>query len=276
MNILTYLLNRKYPSIYFLIVNFIIFFIAILMRFFEDYFNKTVTGILLVFLECLSFYFLISIFQNLQKQADEDIKRASLYHQKKIQEEHLLAMMQAEEDFDKLSKKFEQIKNSASDSVDPDFQKEMNHLFISYCPNKIVDAILYHKSLIMKKNHINYYVKASVKEQLEIDDFAVLTVLNNMIDNALEAALQSKEKKPYVDICIFTKANYLIIQVENSVRQNFEMTVGKSSKNNPGEHGIGLEIIHQQCKKYHGKFYHEYDAAASCVICTATLRLEER
>ena len=46
----------------------------------------------------------------------------------------------------------------------------------------------------MKKNHINYYVKASVKEQLEIDDFAVLTVLNNMIDNALEAALQSKKK----------------------------------------------------------------------------------
>ncbi|MEI3116886.1 MAG: hypothetical protein V8S30_02370 [Merdibacter sp.] len=57
MNKLTHLLNRKYPSIYFLIVNFIIFFIAILMRFFEDYFNKTVTGILLVFWNVFHFIF---------------------------------------------------------------------------------------------------------------------------------------------------------------------------------------------------------------------------
>lgn len=273
MNKFFHFAAQRYLNISFFIVNFVIFAIAILMRFFDQQTNKISLGILLVLLECFSFYLLIKIFQNLQKQTQEDIERASLYHQKEIQEEHLLAMMQADQDIDKLSKQLEEMQKNAVDTIDPQFQKEMDNLFISYCPNKIIDAILYHKSFLMKKQHINYYVKASVKDDLNIEDFAILSVLNNMIDNAMEACLQSKAAKPYVEVRIFTKANYLVIQVENSVNEDFKMIIGKSSKADDREHGLGLEIIQQQCKKHYGTFEHEYDADEKAVICTATMRL---
>ena len=58
MNKLTHLLNRKYPSIYFLIVNFIIFFYCDPYAFpLRIIFNKTVTGILLVFWNVFHFIF---------------------------------------------------------------------------------------------------------------------------------------------------------------------------------------------------------------------------
>ena len=269
------LLRQRSLNVYFILVNLVIFTITILLRFHSDTPYKTMITLVLVVLECFSFFLLIKIFQDLKKQTEEDIKRETLYQQKKIQDEHLLAMMQADQDIEKLSKQLEILKKSATEPIDPKFKEEMDNLFISYCPNKIVDAILYHKSFLMKKNHIRYLVKASVKEDLNLEDFAILSVLNNLIDNAMEACITSKASKPYVDVAIHTQANYLIMQVKNPISSEMNALPKKSTKNDLREHGLGLDIIKQQCKKHHGSFTAEINEKERTITCTATLRLEK-
>lgn len=274
MSYIIKLFHQRSLNVYFILVNLIIFIITILLRFHSDTPYKTMITLMLVALECFSFFLLIKIFQDLKKQTEEEIKRETLYQQKKIQDEHLLAMMQADQDIEKLSKQLEILKNSSSDTIDPQFKEEMDNLFISYCPNKIVDAILYHKSFLMKKNHIRYLVKASVKEDLVLEDFAILSVLNNLIDNAMEACTAHNISKPYVDISIHTQANYLIVQVKNPISPEMTALPKKSTKKDRREHGLGLGIIEQQCKKHHGSFTVEINEKEHAITCTATLRLE--
>lgn len=274
MNNILQFIRQRSLHVYFILINLLIFSITILMRFHQETPYKMVIALFLVTLECFSFFLLIKIFQDLKIQTEKDIQRENLYHQKKLQEEHLLAMIQADHDIEKLSKQLEEMKTNPYHTLDPKFKEEMDNLFVSYCPNKIMDAILYHKSFLMKKNHISYYVKASAKEHLNIDDFAILSVLNNLIDNAMEACIRANRPKPFVDVRIFTQANYLIIQVENPVDSNFKTFPKKSTKQDNREHGLGLAIIVQQCKKHHGDFHYEIHEEDHTIVCTATLRME--
>ena len=103
MSYIIKLFHQRSLNVYFILVNLIIFTITILLRFHYDTPYKTMITLMLVALEFFSFFLLIKIFQDLKKQTEEEIKRETLYQQKKIQDEHLLAMMQADQVIYKLS-----------------------------------------------------------------------------------------------------------------------------------------------------------------------------
>lgn len=98
---------------------------------------------------------------------------------------------------------------------------------------------------------------AQIKAEIENLPFAYMdsvdfsSLLNNMLDNALCAALHSKRKR--LEVNIASKKGIDVITVRNSIdesvlEQNPEL---KSSKKDPG-HGYGIKQIKAIAEKYNG------------------------
>ena len=113
--------------------------------------------------------------------------------------------------------------------IDELLHEEADSLFVNYCPHKIVDALLYHKSLIMKSHGIDYSIVAAVPAELNLDGYAILSVLSNLIDNAIEAVL-ALDKDRVIDIHLHTRANVLVCQVENTIPAHAALVKGRSTK----------------------------------------------
>ena len=85
----------------------------------------------------------------------------------------------------------------------------------------------------------------------EID---LISLLGNLINNAIEAAQDSRRK--YIGLQIYRNEtnNYAILKLENSFVKVPEKkgTVFETSKSNKKLHGIGLEHVKKIIKQYEG------------------------
>lgn len=224
---------------------------------------------------CASGFFAIRLIRTLLDKMQEDARKEVLRAQAAIQKEHVLATMKAEQDMVRLQKKLkEMMKDAPQDEasrrakIDELLHEEADSLFVNYCPHKIVDALLYHKSLIMKSNNIDYSIVAAVPANLDLDGYAILSVLSNLIDNAIEAVL-AHDGERIIDIHLHTRANVLVCQVENTVPPHTSLIKGRSTKKDSQQHGLGLAIIEHTCKMHHGMFSHEMQG--NRCRCTAML-----
>ncbi len=224
---------------------------------------------------CGSGFFAVRLIRTLLEEMQEDTRKEVLRAQNAIQKEHLLATMKAEQDMARLQEKLKtMMKDIPQDEmvrrakIDELLHEEADSLFVNYCPHKIVDALLYHKSLIMKSHGIDYSIVAAVPAELNLDGYAILSVLSNLIDNAIEAVL-ALDKDRVIDIHLHTRANVLVCQVENTIPAHAALVKGRSTKKDQKQHGLGLAIIEHTCKTHNGLFTHETDGTRC--RCTATL-----
>ena len=92
-----------------------------------------------------------------------------------------------------------------------------------------------------------------------VDDFDLVTILDNLLDNALEAATVSSEKK--VELLTDHKNTYDIITVLNScdappiAKGQHLITTKKDAK----MHGLGMKSVARALKSYQGDFDWNYD-----------------
>lgn len=191
--------------------------------------------------------------------------------------------MQSEKDLMKIRKELQFAVRNYNIKTEDESRKLADYLLegykdrilISYCSNKVIDAVLYNKSLLMKKLHISYAITALIDENIGIEDYVLMAVLVNMLDNAIEACEQVTFGKRKVLIDLYRKSNYVIFKVENSIRtnSNIEFTSGKSTKKNKENHGIGLQVIESICKKYQGSNHFRVNMKTKMITCTAILMI---
>lgn len=135
--------------------------------------------------------------------------------------------------------------------------------------NSLLNYIINTKLQFAKENGID--VKAEIEnlsfEQIGSVDFSAL--LNNLLDNAIEASLNSNDKKIVVNI--LRKRGYDTILVKNkinkSVLKNNPSLI--STKKNEEEHGYGLKHINSIVDKYGAMLdiYEEEDFFCVYVVC---------
>lgn len=125
--------------------------------------------------------------------------------------------------------------------------------------NKTLDIII-NKYLLLcesKKIHIYFDTKTANLAFIESPDLTAL--LNNLLDNAVEAAELSSEKEILVKL--FTKNNSMqVIKIVNSCNtepnaKNNNLLTIKTDKN---LHGLGLKSVKKIVNKYNGSFEWEY------------------
>lgn len=118
--------------------------------------------------------------------------------------------------------------------------------------NSLLNYIINTKLQFAKENGID--VKAEIEnlsfDQIGSVDFSAL--LNNLLDNAIEASLNSNYKEIVVNI--LRKRGYDTILVKNKIDQSVlkDNTSLISTKKNKEEHGYGLKHIKLLVDKYEG------------------------
>ena len=125
-----------------------------------------------------------------------------------------------------------------------------------YCRHPLLNAILCEQK--DKANSLNINFSATVAKNIflnGISDFDIISIMMNLLDNAIEATTKCIDNK-YVKINIFMSNNfqYLRVDIENSYdgtiieNSNNFITTKEDSQN----HGIGLKIIGSIIDNYSG------------------------
>ena len=121
--------------------------------------------------------------------------------------------------------------------------------------NPITDIIIHQKKQEADRAGVKFSVDFSYPKELQIDVYDIGVILNNALENAIEAAAWLNRNK-YVSLHSYVKGNLFFVEVENSfVREivmNQESGLPESSKLNKKLHGMGLTNIQRCARKYKG------------------------
>ena len=125
--------------------------------------------------------------------------------------------------------------------------------------NDMVDSLLNYK--IQKANEVLNVVetKISIPQQLRLRSFDLNVLLGNLLDNAIDASMQTEDKK--LNITIKLDKGVLFLNICNSCqkiadgRSDFLRTTKKDKAN----HGIGLNNVRRIVEKYHGDIAFLYE-----------------
>ena len=121
--------------------------------------------------------------------------------------------------------------------------------------NPITDIIIHQKKQEADRAGVKFSVDFSYPKELQIDVYDIGVILNNALENAIEAATLLNRDK-YVSLHSYVKGNLFFVEVENSfareIVMNKESGLPKSSKANKKFHGMGLTNIQRCARKYRG------------------------
>ena len=121
--------------------------------------------------------------------------------------------------------------------------------------NPITDIIIHQKKQEADRAGIKFSVDFNYPKELQIDVYDIGVILNNALENAIEAATLLERDK-YVSLHSYVKGNLFFVEVENSfardVVMNKESGLPESSKSNKKFHGMGLTNIQRCARKYKG------------------------
>ncbi|MGN0523725.1 MAG: GHKL domain-containing protein [Eubacterium sp.] len=135
--------------------------------------------------------------------------------------------------------------------------ENQNHINISN--NKMLDLLLNKYIVICKSKGIsfNYDVKTVSLDYIDNSELSIL--ICNILDNAIESAVQSTDKT--VNLSLKRIGNMDLLSVENSCdtppkHKGNKLITSKGDKQN---HGYGTKIIERHAKQNNGKYEWFYD-----------------
>ena len=130
---------------------------------------------------------------------------------------------------------------------------------VVFSGNKTLDIIINKYNTLCANKNIKITFNVKTANLIDIDNTDLSTILNNALDNAVEAAEKSINKMVSVDI--YTKSPFEIIKIQNScdktpIIENKKLLTSKSEKS---LHGFGIESIERTVNHYGGVFDWLYD-----------------
>lgn len=127
--------------------------------------------------------------------------------------------------------------------------------------NAVTDVIINDKYQKAVKSGIAFRVKFDYRETDTISAFDIGIILNNLLDNAIEACENLEQVKRHIGLTLKRKNHFLLIEVENSFDGKLEWKYGEvvpatmKESSLPDvlmEHGIGLKNVKDVADRYLG------------------------
>lgn len=122
--------------------------------------------------------------------------------------------------------------------------------------NELLDVLFTEKSLYCEQNGIEFTCMIEGQKLSFMESGDLCCLFGNIIDNALEAVINLKEKqKRIINIVIKSKNDMLIVQEENyfSAPVSFSDGLPLTTKADKNYHGFGLRSIRMIARKYGGE-----------------------
>lgn len=149
-----------------------------------------------------------------------------------------------------------------------DIKAYVNVLTNEYLPNILnyintnnaaFDAVINSKIAVCNQNNIFMEVNIKQDTDINIPPTEIAVLFGNLLDNSIEAAKYTDEKRISLDIQ--KNASYLILLVSNSIKSSVLKTNEnlETSKSDKELHGIGIKSIENIVQKHNGmiQFYEE-------------------
>ena len=127
--------------------------------------------------------------------------------------------------------------------------------------NDVVNAILNAKYYEAIKNDVLFVLKINDLSDIKVSDEDIVTILSNLLDNAIEAAKQCNVGKRTVKIKLLSEDDVLSIAVSNTYKTEPMLTEDgyiRTTKNNKEEHGWGIRNIVATLEKYDAEYIIDY------------------
>ncbi|NLY21584.1 MAG: GHKL domain-containing protein [Tissierellia bacterium] len=125
---------------------------------------------------------------------------------------------------------------------------------VSYCDHFIIDMILRLYATRAQQEDIPFIVKVSIPRELPIKDVDLSIIINNILENAIEASMVIPKKNRSIEVNIFSKINHFGVSVVNVFDgiSNYQNGAFLSRKEY-GRAGIGLSSVISISKFYNGQ-----------------------
>lgn len=123
--------------------------------------------------------------------------------------------------------------------------------------NPVTDVILQRYMRLCQENAIDFKADFIFPADMNIDAFDISIIINNALDNALEACKRQENGSKYIKLTAYRRENMFFIIVKNSFdgRLSQDETSGRlcTSKQDSKNHGLGLRNIEVCAEKYYGR-----------------------
>ena len=141
------------------------------------------------------------------------------------------------------------------------------------CDNELLNMILNRYQQKCEENAISFSIdaRANVVDFMEENDLTALFC--NLLDNAVESTLKTKNGFIEMDICIQPNTPYTLLTMTNSCRKSpFVGDKLVSTKKNYLQHGFGMKSIQRIVAKYFGEVKTYYSPQSSTFHSIITLK----
>ncbi len=136
---------------------------------------------------------------------------------------------------------------------------QTSRIFVANTNHAIVDAILNEKYHTAKDNNVEIRYNVNDLSALSVDNNAIVVLLSNLLDNAIEAAQQLPENRNVE--CSILLEDSLFLSVRNTSRP-VEIINGtiETQKKPKEEHGFGLIGVQKVLKELGAEYAMDYSA----------------
>ena len=131
-----------------------------------------------------------------------------------------------------------------------------------FCEHETINNILkvFHQKATSQ--NITIDIRAAAKPDISVPSPALVTVVANILENALHGAVESKAKSPNITVSIKHKSGHLVISCENTCSQSL-----KFEEMPEYLQGIGIHSVISTAEKYNGSCrFSASDGVFSCTI----------
>ncbi len=126
-----------------------------------------------------------------------------------------------------------------------------------YTPHPLINSILFEYHERGKVSGVRIAYRIVVPARIYIEDTDLCCLLTNMLDNALEGCAHVEQMKRYVTLKIKKNGQFLFFACENSCQTGgLNIVNGQflSTKNDAGNHGLGIPCMRSIARQYNGLF----------------------
>ena len=136
--------------------------------------------------------------------------------------------------------------------------------------DKAIDYLINSKITIAETDHIQVKANIEFPRHTNIRSADLVAILGNLIDNALEAAVNAEDNLRFINLTIRRINDMLIVKVENGCKNAPKQAGGKflTTKDDQSFHGWGLKSVQSAAERYDGTVVTEYENNIFKVVVT--------
>ena len=151
--------------------------------------------------------------------------------------------------------------NKLEEYINSIFDKLDGQLDMVDTNNEVVNAVINAKYYEALQNDVLFILKINDLSHIKVSDEDIVTILSNLLDNAIEAAGRCEIDKRTVGIKLLYEDDVLSIAVSNSYKTEPEIMEDgymRTIKDDKEQHGLGIRNVVATLEKYNAEYIIDY------------------